>query len=153
MSYKNYGNVTVGGPYGITDTSYSIDTSTSANYNFGMNNMNNITLSGVGAIGSITPSYTIAGSNGAWGEYTNTSASVKLGKDGIEVTESADIKLGNISLKNFIDRIEQRLALLNPNPKLEEEWTELKELGDRYRELEKQITEKMKTWDILERED
>lgn len=149
MSYKNYGNVTVD-HLDITGTSYSIDTSTSANYNFGMNN---ITLSGVGAIGSITPSYSITGSNGAWGGYTNVSPSVKLDKDGIEVTESADIKLGNISLKNFIDRIEQRLALLNPNPKLEEEWTELKELGDRYRELEKQITEKMKTWDILERED
>jgi flagellar motility protein MotE (MotC chaperone) len=45
------------------------------------------------------------------------------------------------------------LALLTPNPELEKEWDELKELGDRYRELEKHITEKMKTWDILKRED
>jgi hypothetical protein len=76
-----------------------------------------------------------------------------LDRDGIQVTESADIKLGDVSLKDFINKIEQRLALLTPNPELEKEWGELKELGDRYRELEKQITEKMKTWDILKRED
>ena len=147
----SYGNITLNNPYSISASShtvdtYSIDTSTGGIYNYGMNN---ITLSG-----AVGPSYTIADSTvGTWGGIYNNSASVKLDKDGIEVTESADIKLGNVSLKNFIDRIEQRLALLNPNPKLEEEWTELKELGDRYRELEKQITEKMKTWDILKSED
>ena len=97
--------------------------------------------------------YTIGGSNGTWGGLYNDNTAITMGKDGIVMAESADIKLGNVSLKSFIDKIEQRLALLNPNPKLEKEWTELKELGDRYRELEKQITEKMKTWDILKRED
>ena len=144
----SYGNLTINSPYSITDTSYTIDTSAGSIYNLGMNN---ITLGG--AIGGSSSVYTTAGSNGTWGGLYNTSPGVSLHKDGIEVSESADIKLGKVSLKNFIDKIEQRLALLNPNPKLEEEWTELKELGDRYRELEKQITEKMKTWDILERED
>ena len=144
----SYGNLTINSPYSITDTSYTIDTSAGSIYNLGMNN---ITLGG--AIGGSNSVYTIAGANGTWGGLYNASPSVSLDKDGIEVSESADIKLGKVSLKDFINKIEQRLALLTPNPNLEKEWNELKELGDRYRELEKHITEKMKTWDILKRED
>jgi ribA/ribD-fused uncharacterized protein len=44
-----------------------------------------------------------------------------LDRDGIQVTESADIKLGAVSLKDFINKIEQRMALLTPNPELEKE--------------------------------
>jgi hypothetical protein len=154
----SYGNITINSPYSISASShtmdtYSIDTSTGT-YNLDNLGMNNITMSGAiggGVIGGSSSVYTIAGANGTWGGY-NT-ASVNLSKDGIQVTESADIKLGDVSLKDFINKIEQRLALLTPNPTLEKEWSELKELGDRYRELEKHITEKMKTWDILKSED
>jgi hypothetical protein len=45
-----------------------------------------------------------------------------------------------------------RLAILTPDPRLEEEWEELRVLGDRYRELEKEINAKMKTFDILKNE-
>jgi hypothetical protein len=45
--------------------------------------------------------------------------------------------------------VEQRLAILTPNPDLEKEWNELKQLGDQYRALEKHINEKMTTWNIL----
>ena len=37
------------------------------------------------------------------------------------------------------------------NEKLEEEWAELKELGDRYRELEEHIKAKMKTYEALKK--
>jgi len=139
-----YGNITIGSPYNVLDTSYVLDTSTGITYNVGASN-----TTGVSALGN----YTVAGSNGSWNNIYSASPSVSLDRDGIQVTESADIKLGDVSLKDFINKIEQRLALLTPNPKLEKEWDELKELGDRYRELEKHITEKMKTWDILKRED
>ncbi len=145
MSYTNYGNITIDNSY-YTGTSYTIDTTT--------NPLGILPMSGTVLGGAIGNPYTITGSNGTWGGlYSSNTPTVTLDEKGIEVLESADIKLGNISLKDFINRIEQRLALLNPNPELEKEWTELKELGDRYRELEKQITEKMKTWDILKRED
>ena len=49
-------------------------------------------------------------------------------------------------------RVEQRLAILTPDTRLEEEWAELKTLGDRYRELEKEIHDRMKTFDILKNE-
>jgi hypothetical protein len=44
------------------------------------------------------------------------------------------------------------LAILTPDIRLEEEWEELRALGDRYRGLEKEINAKMKTFDILKNE-
>jgi hypothetical protein len=45
-----------------------------------------------------------------------------------------------------IDALEQRLNILVPNPELEAEWDELRELGERYRELERQCKEKGDMW-------
>lgn len=74
------------------------------------------------------------------------SGSIKL------IGKNADIDINGISLKDTLAKIEERLAILTPNAKLEAEWQELKDLGDAYRKLESEITEKMKTWDILKEE-
>ena len=66
--------------------------------------------------------------------------------------ENADLDINGVSLKDFMARVEQRLAILTPDTRLEEEWSELKALGDRYRELEKEIHDRMKTFDILKNE-
>ena len=58
----------------------------------------------------------------------------------------ADIEVNGRSLMNAIDALEQRLNIMVPNPELEKEWDELKELGDRYRALEKQCKEKGEMW-------
>jgi flagellar motility protein MotE (MotC chaperone) len=50
---------------------------------------------------------------------------------------------------DMLKTIEQRLNLLRPNPELESEWAELRELGDQYRTLEAQIQAKMKTWNAV----
>jgi len=47
------------------------------------------------------------------------------------------------------EQVNKKLAILQPNPELEEQWSELKELRERYVELEKELTEKTKMWDIL----
>ena len=60
-----------------------------------------------------------------------------------------DIKIKGKSLSEAIENIEKRLAILHPNEKLEEKWEELKALGERYRELEKDILEKEKIWNML----
>jgi len=67
----------------------------------------------------------------------------------IAVHNDGDIKLGERSLKEFMDKVESRLNILQPNPDLEEKWQALKELGDKYRELEKELEEKEKMWDLL----
>ncbi len=62
-----------------------------------------------------------------------------------------DLKIKGKSLSEAIDNIEKRLAILHPNEKLEEKWEELKALGERYRELEKDILEKEKIWEIIKK--
>ena len=64
--------------------------------------------------------------------------------------ERADIEINGKSLKDAITNIEERLAILNINPKLEAEFAELKQLGDQYRTLEKQLLEKKQVWDKLQ---
>jgi hypothetical protein len=126
-----------------------------------------ITLSSVGAVGSanidwmrasITNSgavsgttyagpYTINASNvtGASPWFTHNGAAPKITLDG----EGADIVVNGESLIGMLHRMEQRLNILTPNPALETEWAELRELGDQYRKLEQHILEKQATWNRL----
>ena len=55
----------------------------------------------------------------------------------------------DISLR--IEKIEERLAILTPNEKLEAKWEELKKLREAYIALEKEILEKEKIWDTLQK--
>ena len=52
-------------------------------------------------------------------------------------------------LHEWQEEVNKKLAILQPNSELEEQWSELKELRQRYVELEKELTEKSKMWDIL----
>ena len=88
--------------------------------------------------------YTVSAGTGItspWG----TTISPKIRLDG----EGADIEVNGESLIGMIKKIEERLNILHPNEKLEAEWEELRELGNRYRELEQHIKEKQATWDRL----
>jgi hypothetical protein len=62
-----------------------------------------------------------------------------------------DVKIKGKSINEMFEKIEERLAILHPNEKLEEKWEELRELRNRYIELEKEIIEKEKMWDILKK--
>jgi hypothetical protein len=145
MSSYNYGNINLTTGYSITGPDIDWANSTTQTISIGP-----YTTSATGATGS---TYTIAGSNGtSWNSFSSN-PKVNLSRKGLEMDEGCDVTIGAWSLKAAMEKIEQRLAILSPNPKLEAEWEELKELGDRYRELEREITAKMKTWDILKRED
>jgi hypothetical protein len=63
--------------------------------------------------------------------------------------EGADIEVNGWSLIDAIQKIEERLNILHPNEKLEEEWEELRALGEQYRKLEQHIKDKQATWDKL----
>jgi hypothetical protein len=60
--------------------------------------------------------------------------------------ENADLRVNGKSLLKTLESIEERLNMLTANSEMEAEWDELKELGDRYRELEQQCKEKSKMW-------
>lgn len=73
--------------------------------------------------------------------------------DSLKVTGDAifegDVKIKGKSIKETLDRIEEKLAILNPNIELEEKWKELRDLRKKYMELESEIKEKEKVWKIL----
>jgi flagellar motility protein MotE (MotC chaperone) len=80
---------------------------------------------------------------------------VPTSNSAVKVPE-ADIKMGNVSLKDFIAKtnsslsaIEDRLNILQINQQLEKDWKDLRELGQQYRQLEKEILDKIKVWDKL----
>ena len=108
----------------------------------------------IGAVGSSSP-WTV----GNGGTYTMPnisisnwpSATTSVSQGGLMELQgdNADIKVNGRSLMDAIDALEQRLNILVPNPELEKEWDELRELGDRYRELEKQCKEKGNMWNRL----
>jgi hypothetical protein len=74
-----------------------------------------------------------------------TNVAPRINLDG----EGADIVVNGESLIGMLHRIQERLNILTPNPTLETEWAELRELGEQYRKLEQHILDKQATWDRL----
>ena len=62
-----------------------------------------------------------------------------------------EVKINGKSLDKTLSKIEERLAILHPNEKLEEKWEKLRELRKQYQELEADILEKEKIIEILKR--
>jgi len=89
-----------------------------------------------------TPNYTITTSD-------TSISNVNITSDGITMKESTDIKLGERSLKDFMDRVEEHLAILKPAPELEDKWDQLKALRNQYEALKADILEKEKLMKIL----
>ena len=91
--------------------------------------------------------------NPGWGNITL--AEPALNGATLKVNGNADFE-GEVTIKgkniaDMFSKIEERLAILHPNPELEDRWDELKELGKRYKELEQEIIEKEKVWAILKK--
>lgn len=97
---------------------------------------------GSGAVGT---GYTWATGTSAVDWSVGTSIQANSGKMTL-LGDNADIEVNGKSLMGAIEALEQRLNIMVPNPELEKEWDELRELGDRYRELEKQCKEKGNMW-------
>lgn len=121
-----------------------------------------------GAVGATGSSYYTITSGGAstvtlpsstysWSQdynisgYTSGYGNVNITTSGIEMPSESDIKIGDKSIKAAIEKIEERLAILHPNPELEEKWENLKGLRKAYMELEAEIKEKEKMWEILKK--
>ena len=68
-----------------------------------------------------------------------------------DLAVAGDIKINGKSLAETLDAIERRIGIMHSNSELEERWTDLKELADKYRELEKELIEKEAVWNILKK--
>ena len=92
-----------------------------------------------------TPVWTnnTAGQFSFTGQNTQPSNTVHIkGKD-------ADLLIDDKSLKTWMEKVEERLNILTPNPEMEAEWDQLRKLGERYRKLEKKCREKSDIWNKL----
>ena len=113
-----------------------------------------------GALGG----YTIGGLNGAsgsntvWTTNTTGAGSYRINDPAAVISASgrmelkgdgADLEINGKSMKTWMERVEERLNILAPNPELEKEWDELRRLGERYRKLEKKCKEKAEVWNKL----
>jgi len=115
----------------------SISTGTFGNYNWSTTMASGIT-SGI----SQSPYIVSNSASAGWSTIEPSAKIVLNGKD-------ADIIVNEVSLMDMLANIESRLNILHPNTKLEADWDELRELGDQYRALEKQIKEKADMWEKL----
>ena len=66
--------------------------------------------------------------------------------------DDADIELNGISLKQTLDQLQERMAILQPNPELEKEFKELREIRQQYIQLEKNLLEKKEMWETLNKD-
>jgi hypothetical protein len=144
---------TIKTPYTLSD--YASDTMST-------NNSSNIYTISSGAIAGATGSsynWNIGANSNTAVDWLNstiinstiTSSPTVMGPSGrLELNgESADIKINGRSLMDAIAALEERLNILVPNPELEDEWDELRKLGERYRKLEKKCKEKGEMWNKL----
>jgi hypothetical protein len=62
---------------------------------------------------------------------------------------TSDLIIDDKSMRSWMEKVEERLNILTPNPELEKEWDQLRRLGERYRKLEKKCQEKSDAWNKL----
>lgn len=80
------------------------------------------------------------------------STSSLVAKDAVfdgNVTIDGNLTIGKYNITNSLDKIYERLNLLHVNSRLESKWNKLKELGDQYRALEKELLEKEEFWEKM----
>jgi hypothetical protein len=107
-----------------------------------------ITAPSVTTINNINGGYytTTIGATGSNYTYSsiNTSPKVTLGNDGIDMAAGTDIKIDGKSLKQFMDKMEERLAILVPDPSKLEKFEALKKAYEHYKLMEKLCQEEPK---------
>lgn len=92
----------------------------------------------VGATGSTistsnwSSAYTISGI----GTNTFSGATVNIDSNGIDMKEGTDIKIDGKSLKEFMTKMEQRLAILVPDPERLDKFEALKKAYEHYKTME-----------------
>jgi hypothetical protein len=100
----------------------------------------NITINSIGT----SPSYTYA--SPTWVTSTaiagSSNSAVNITGDGLVMQEHADIKIGNKSLKDFMSRMEERMAILVPDPKKLEQFEALRRAYEHYKLMEKLCLDK-----------
>jgi len=103
----------------------------------------------VTTVSGINVSPTVWTTNTTAGQYSFTGQNIQSGNTVHIQGEDADLLINDKSLKTWMEKMEERLNILTPNPEMEAEWDQLRKLGERYRKLEKKCKEKSDMWNKL----
>ncbi len=131
----------------LTITWPSISSDTSWEYDANTVSMSTITNGGTviyGKLDTIVSDYQFSDWNVS---SSNIAPSGQLNLVG----DNADIVINGQSLNDTLTAIQERMGMLVPNPDMEAEWDQLRELSERYRELEKLCKEKSTAWNKLKK--
>ena len=115
----------------------------------------NVHIGGMSATGiNVSPVWTTANAGKNWTTTTNNTGGYTFANTQPSNTvriqgEDADLLINDKSLKTWMEKVEERLNILTPNPELEKEWDQLRKLGERYRKLEKKCQEQSDMWKKL----
>lgn len=85
---------------------------------------------------SCYPTWTTTGTGYTLGSITANPPTVQINTDGIDIKEGGDIKVDGKSLKEFMNKMEQRLAILVPDPVKLEKFEALKKAYEHYKTME-----------------
>ena len=113
-------------PHSLMSTTIFPNTITSGGYSYSSS-------------GTSATTYTIAPSTYNW-----TSSNVNITGNGIDMAAGTDLKIDGKSLKEFINKMEERLAILVPDPAKLEKFEALKKAYDHYKLMEKLCQEEPK---------
>lgn len=129
-------------------SSHSFDLSSITALTQGISGTIQISGSGANVLGgNINPNtvWTTTGTGYAWNTPMQVDQGGKIALQG----DKADVEINGKSLKSWMERVEERLNMLTPNPELEKDWDDLRRLGDRYRKLEQKCKQKANMWEKL----
>ena len=94
--------------------------------------------SSVSSISTTGASNYVLSSNGTGTNWVDTSVNSTMNVSGdLVINEEGDLKIGDRSLKEFMAKMEDRLAILVPDPAKLEKFEALKKAYDHYKMMEK----------------
>jgi hypothetical protein len=97
----------------------------------------------IGSAGTSGQFYTSTGTGSNW----NNPPTVNISNTGIDMKSGTDIKIDGKSLKQFMDKMEERLAILIPDPAKLEKFEALKKAYEHYKLMESLCQEQPKEED------
>ena len=127
---------------------------------FEANSIPNVTIGASTISSGLSGGYTIGngGTGHVWTTNTTGAGTYRINDPAAVLSaggrmelkgDGADLTINGKSLTAWMEKVEERLNILTPNPELEKEWDELRRLGERYRKLEKKCKEKAEVWKKL----
>ena len=143
------------GGYGAAESTLSIDSGYGADtITIDTSTMNSMYTSGpitlpTTTIGNLNGGYYVStgtGSNYTWSN-TTTTPGVNITGGGIDMAAGTDITVGGKSLKEFMTKMEERLAILIPDPSKLEKFEALKKAYEHYKLMESLCQEQPKEED------